>query len=74
MNSLASKNIRKKSLDNRLKKKSGYLPNQYISLLPHLGIIQAEEPIEDKQFQPVSLDLRLGEKAYRIQSSFLPEN
>ncbi|MFQ5717800.1 MAG: 2'-deoxycytidine 5'-triphosphate deaminase, partial [Nitrospinales bacterium] len=26
------------------------------------------------QFQPVSLDLRLGPKAYRIQSSFLPEN
>ena len=26
------------------------------------------------QFQPVSLDLRLGSHAYRIQSSFLPEN
>ena len=25
-------------------------------------------------FQPVSLDLRLGSKAYRIRSSFLPEN
>jgi len=30
--------------------------------------------IEDCQVQPASLDLRLGSKAYRLVSSFLPEN
>ena len=29
--------------------------------------------IEDSQIQPASLDLRLGSKAYRLVSSFLPE-
>ncbi|MBI5644440.1 MAG: 2'-deoxycytidine 5'-triphosphate deaminase [Deltaproteobacteria bacterium] len=31
-------------------------------------------PIDDEQIQPASLDLRLGDKAYRLVSSFLPEN
>ena len=31
-------------------------------------------PIDDAQIQPASLDLRLGTKAYRLVSSFLPEN
>lgn len=31
-------------------------------------------PIEDDQFQPNSIDLRLGETAYRVRCSFLPEN
>ncbi len=30
-------------------------------------------PIEDAQFQPASLDLRLGAEAYRVRASFLPE-
>lgn len=30
-------------------------------------------PIEDGQIQPASMDLRLGSKAYRLISSFLPE-
>jgi dCTP deaminase len=29
--------------------------------------------VEDKQFQPASLDLRLGEEVYRVQCSFLPD-
>jgi dCTP deaminase len=32
----------------------------------------AQEPIEDDQFQPASLDLRLGPIAYRVRASFLP--
>ncbi len=31
-------------------------------------------PITEEQIQPASLDLRLGNKAYRLVSSFLPEN
>jgi dCTP deaminase len=37
-------------------------------------MIHSKEPIEASQIQPVSMDLRLGPKAYRIQCSFLPEN
>jgi dCTP deaminase len=34
--------------------------------------IFALEPIEDNQFQPASIDLRLGSVAYRVRASFLP--
>ena len=34
--------------------------------------IFALEPIEDNQFQPASIDLRLGPVAYRVRASFLP--
>src|SRR4029077_171359 len=30
------------------------------------------EPIQDDQYQPASLDLRLGPVAYRVRASFLP--
>ncbi|MDA0351251.1 MAG: 2'-deoxycytidine 5'-triphosphate deaminase [Chloroflexi bacterium] len=38
------------------------------------GLIVApkSDPIEDAQYQPASLDLRLGSTAYRLRSSFLP--
>jgi len=56
-----------------LKGKSGYLPCQLIEQVHRQGMIHSQEPIHDSQIQPVSLDLRLGPKAYRIQCSFLPE-
>ena len=34
--------------------------------------ILAAEPFADEQFQPASLDLRLGPIAYRVRASFLP--
>lgn len=34
--------------------------------------IFALEPIEESQFQPASIDLRLGPVAYRVRASFLP--
>ncbi len=37
------------------------------------SVIRADVPITSKQIQPASLDLRLGTKAYRLLSSFLPE-
>jgi len=57
-----------------LKGKRGYLPYQMIRSACRQGFIHSEFPIQPAQFQPVSLDLRLGPKAYRIQCSFLPEN
>ena len=62
------------SLVASLKGKSGYLPCQLIEMALKEGMIHSEIPIELSQIQPVSLDLRLGQKAYRIQCSFLPEN
>ena len=38
------------------------------------GIVNCESPIEDSQYQPASLDARLGKIAYRIRSSFVPGN
>lgn len=54
----------------------GILPVQKLHLLKELGIITSHEkyPIQDDQFQPNSIDLRLGEVAYRVRCSFLPEN
>ena len=53
--------------------RQGILPYQHITRLIPSGIITAPAAIEDRQIQPASLDLRLGKKAYRLISSFLPE-
>ena len=50
---------------------TGILPDRAIHGLLKSGAIAAPEPDAD-QVQPASLDLRLGEKAYRIRASFLP--
>ncbi len=52
---------------------AGILPYQDIKRLIVGGVIGASPAIEDRQIQPASLDLRLGRKAYRLLSSFLPE-
>ncbi|TVR14166.1 MAG: 2'-deoxycytidine 5'-triphosphate deaminase [Balneolaceae bacterium] len=54
----------------------GILPVQKLKVLAQAGVIRGIEghPLQDNQFQPNSIDLRLGEKAYRVRSSFLPEN
>lgn len=36
------------------------------------GWVVADEPIEDRQYQPASLDLRLGRVAHQLRASFLP--
>ncbi len=54
----------------------GILPVQKLKTLCDHGIIRTSNgmSIEEDQFQPNSVDLRLGEVAYRVRSSFLPEN
>lgn len=54
----------------------GILPVQKLKMLAKAGIISSHEdyPIQGNQFQPNSIDLRLGEKAYRVRCSFLPED
>lgn len=53
----------------------GILPVQKLRILAESGIISHADdyPLQDDQFQPNSIDLRLGEKAYRVRCSFLPE-
>ncbi len=54
----------------------GILPIQKLRILSKAGIISSKEgyPLQDDQFQPNSIDLRLGEIAYRVRCSFLPED
>lgn len=54
-------------------KKTGILSFQHLRALVRQKVIRADVPITSKQIQPASLDLRLGTKAYRLLSSFLPE-
>ncbi len=54
-------------------KKTGILSFQHLRALVRQRVIRAGVPITSKQIQPASLDLRLGTKAYRLLSSFLPE-
>jgi dCTP deaminase len=52
---------------------TGILPSQELErLVRFTKEIYAVEPILDDQFQPASLDLRLGSVAYRVRASFLP--
>jgi dCTP deaminase len=74
MKPLSAKSHLSTDLSKKLKGKSGYLAVQFIELACHQGFIHSESTLKPWQFQPVSLDLRLGPTAYRIQSSFLPEN
>jgi len=53
----------------------GILPVQKLKMLHKMGIIRSnpDYPIQEDQFQPNSIDLRLGKVAYRVRCSFLPE-
>jgi dCTP deaminase len=50
---------------------TGVLANQQITDLTDRGIIASDTPFIDGQVQPASLDLRLGDVAYRVRASFL---
>ena len=50
----------------------GVLPVQRIRSLIAEGAISSSSTIEAQQLQPNSLDLTLGDRAYRTRCSFLP--
>jgi len=50
----------------------GVLPDRELRAAARDGWIAAPGGIEDRQFQPASLDLRLGPDAYQLRASFLP--
>lgn len=51
---------------------TGILPDTRIARLFEEKIIASGRDLDPDQIQPASLDLRLGESAYRIRASFLP--
>lgn len=52
--------------------KIGVLPDRALQGLFEDSAITSASPLDDDQIQPASLDLRLGNEAYRIRASFLP--
>jgi dCTP deaminase len=56
----------------RSERKTGILPSQEIRELIGNRKIRSSVEISDDQIQPASMDLRLGNVAYRVQASFLP--
>ena len=58
--------------DKNRQQKDGILPVQQLREAVRNGTIQSDFTIPPESYQPASLDLRLGETAYSIQSSFLP--
>lgn len=51
---------------------TGVLPIQAIKNLVREGNVTSTAEIAADQYQPASLDLRLGDVAYRVRASFLP--
>ncbi|MEW6767132.1 MAG: 2'-deoxycytidine 5'-triphosphate deaminase [Pseudomonadota bacterium] len=51
---------------------TGILPDRMIAAMADAGLILPAYPFVESQIQPASLDLRLGEVAYRVRASFLP--
>ncbi|MEW6282029.1 MAG: 2'-deoxycytidine 5'-triphosphate deaminase, partial [Candidatus Eremiobacterota bacterium] len=54
-------------------RQQGAIPSQIIQQLLDSGRIRAEVPVPAGNLQPASLDLRLGQRGYRVEASFLPE-
>jgi dCTP deaminase len=50
----------------------GVLTDRDLRAAVQAGSIAATAPFRDEQFQPASLDLRLGAVAYQLRASFLP--
>ncbi|MFS2318566.1 2'-deoxycytidine 5'-triphosphate deaminase [Maricaulis sp. D1M11] len=51
---------------------TGILPDHALHALVDEGVVRPDTPLADGQVQPASIDLRLGERAYRLRASFLP--
>ena len=51
---------------------AGILNDEQITDLFAAGQLASEQPLDEDQIQPASLDLRLGKLAWRVRASFLP--
>ncbi|MDY0092234.1 MAG: 2'-deoxycytidine 5'-triphosphate deaminase [Candidatus Vecturithrix sp.] len=55
-----------------MREQSGILTYRLLQQLVETGVVNVDQPVTPAQYQPASLDLRLGKAAYRIRSSFVP--
>lgn len=55
-----------------MSRQTGILPDSRIRELFEAGQLSSATSLDNDQIQPASLDLRLGERAYRVRASFLP--
>lgn len=55
-----------------MSRQTGILPDSRIRELLEAGQLSSATSLDGDQIQPASLDLRLGERAYRVRASFLP--
>ncbi|MCV0395934.1 MAG: 2'-deoxycytidine 5'-triphosphate deaminase [Rhizobiaceae bacterium] len=53
-------------------RQTGILPDRAIRNLADSGRIRLSRAADEDQIQPASMDLRLGETAFRVRASFLP--
>tara|TARA_R110002110_G_scaffold78717_3_gene206214 strand:- start:1263 stop:2402 length:1140 start_codon:yes stop_codon:yes gene_type:complete len=51
---------------------TGIFPSQLLRQLVDEGAVTAVSPVSNDMIQPASIDLRLGDFAWRVQASFLP--
>jgi dCTP deaminase len=51
---------------------TGIVPAHILNAMVRMGEISASAAVLPEQIQPASLDLRLGQTAYRLRASFLP--
>ncbi|RCS24680.1 2'-deoxycytidine 5'-triphosphate deaminase [Phyllobacterium salinisoli] len=55
-----------------IRRDAGILADADIAALFESGALAASKALDPDQIQPASLDLRLGQKAYRVRASFMP--
>jgi dCTP deaminase len=53
-------------------RQTGAVPSQILCDLIANGGVASRSPIPEPNIQPASLDLRLGERGYRVRAAFLP--
>ncbi|MBD8652576.1 2'-deoxycytidine 5'-triphosphate deaminase [Rhizobium sp. CFBP 13726] len=53
-------------------RETGILADRAIAALFEQGRLKSERALDQDQIQPASLDLRLGQKAFRVRASFMP--
>lgn len=61
-----------KDREDQAYRQEGILSDREIEGMIERGFVRTSEAVADKQIQPASLDLRLGDVAYRLLASFLP--
>jgi len=59
-------------MNEQIKWPKGIFSASLINQLIENGAINLAKPLDEAQVQPASIDLRLGEKAFRVRASFLP--